>query len=129
VTVTAGLGCLEGIMMISETTVMMLIAIQFGFMAFVLMKLDLKKGESERLKSEIEKSLSSITMPDFKFDELKGELVELVEDLLAQMRIPTIADHLGGIASGFMQMKMQKLQNEMGGLIQPQEEPFENEDF
>ena len=115
--------------MISETTVMMLIAIQFGFMAFVLMKLDLKKGESERLKSEIEKSLSSITMPDFKFDELKGELVELVEDLLAQMRIPTIADHLGGIASGFMQMKMQKLQNEMGGLIQPQEEPFENEDF
>ena len=127
-----GLGCLEGILMISETTVMMLIAIQFGFMAFVLMKLDLKKGESERLKSEIEKSLASITLPDFNFDEIKSELVELVEDLLAQMRIPTIADHLGGIASGFMQMKMAKLQQEIGGLVQPQEEyvdPYENEEF
>ena len=124
-----GLGCLEGILMISETTVMMLIAIQFGFMAFVLMKLDLKKGESERLKSEIEKSLASITLPDFNFDEIKSELVELVEDLLAQMRIPTIADHLGGIASGFMQMKMAKLQQEIGGLVQPQGDPYENEEF
>jgi hypothetical protein len=107
----------------------MLIAIQFGFMAFVLMKLDLKKGESDRLKTEIEKSLAAIAMPDFNFDDLKGELLEIVEDLISSIRIPTIADHLGGIASGFMQMKMAKLQNEMGGLIQPHEEPLENEEF
>jgi hypothetical protein len=129
VTVKVGLGCLEGVMMISETTVMMLIAIQFGFMAFVLMKLDLKKGESERLKSEIEKSLASITMPDFNMNEIKSELLEIVEDLISSIRIPTIADHLGGVVSGFMQMKMAKMQSELGGLIQPQEEPLENEDF
>jgi len=115
--------------MISETTVMMLIAIQFGFMAFVLMKLDLKKGESERLKSEIENALASLAIPDLNFDELKGELLEIVEELIASIRIPTIADHLGGIASGFMQMKMARMQQDMGGLIHPQENQYENEDF
>jgi len=118
--------------MISETTVMMLIAIQFGFMAFVLMKLDLKKGESERLKADIEKSLASITMPDINFDDLKEELMGMVEDLMQSMRIPTIADHLGGIASNFMQMKMVKMQQNMGMMPEPQisEEQFaESEDF
>ena len=46
------MGYLEGALMISETTVMMLIAIQFGFMAFVLMKIELKKGEKIYSKSE-----------------------------------------------------------------------------
>jgi hypothetical protein len=127
-----GLGYLEGVLMISETTVMMLIAIQFGFMAFVLMKLDLKKGESERLKADIEKSLASITMPDINFDDLKEELMGMVEDLMQSMRIPTIADHLGGIASNFMQMKMVKMQQNMGMMPEPQisEEQFaESEDF
>jgi len=117
--------------MISETTVMMLIAIQFGFMAFVLMKLDLKKGESERLKSDIEKSLASIVLPDINFDDLKGELMEMVEELMQSMRIPTIADHLGGIASNFMQMKMVKMQQDIGIIPQNQvaDEQFESEEF
>jgi len=105
--------------MISETTVLMLIAIQFGFMAFVLMKLDLKKGESERLKTEIEKSLANISIPEFNFEEIKNELLEMVEDLMQSMRIPTIMDHVGGIASSFMQMKMHKIQQEIGGYIPP----------
>jgi hypothetical protein len=106
----AGSGCLEGILMISETTVLMLIAIQFGFMAFVLMKIEMKKGESERLKSEIEKSLASIEIPSIDVEEIKGELIELIEDLMSQIRIPTILDHVGGIASMFMQQKMAALQ-------------------
>ena len=88
----------------------MLIAIQFGFMAFVLMKIEMKKGESERLKSEIEKSLASIEIPSIDVEEIKGELIELIEDLMSQIRIPTILDHVGGIASMFMQQKMAALQ-------------------
>ena len=96
--------------MISETTVMMLIAIQFGFMAFVLMKIELKKGESERLKTEIENSLASIAIPSIDVNEIKSELVELIEDLMSQIRIPTILDHVGGMASLFMQQKMAQVQ-------------------
>jgi len=126
------LGYLEGILMISETTVMMLIAIQFGFMAFVLMKLDLKKGESERLKSDIEKALASFAMPDINFDDLKEELMGMVEELMQSMRIPTIADHLGGIATNFMQMKMVRMQQDLGMIPETQiaqEEQFQEEDF
>jgi len=118
--------------MISETTVMMLIAIQFGFMAFVLMKLDLKKGESERLKSDIEKALASFAMPDINFDDLKEELMGMVEELMQSMRIPTIADHLGGIATNFMQMKMVRMQQDLGMIPETQiaqEEQFQEEDF
>jgi len=119
--------------MISETTVMMLIAIQFGFMAFVLMKLDLKKGESERLKSDIEKSLASIAMPDLNFDDLKEELMGMVEELMHSMRIPTIADHLGGALSAFAQMKMVRMQQDLGMIPETQahsqEEQFQEEDF
>tara|TARA_R110002096_G_scaffold396396_1_gene592262 strand:- start:92 stop:433 length:342 start_codon:yes stop_codon:yes gene_type:complete len=113
--------------MISETTVMMLIAIQFGFMGFVLMKIEMKKGESERLKTEIEKSLASIEIPSINVDEIKGELIELIEDLMSQIRIPTILDHVGGMASLFMQHKMAGIQQLMP---QPnQENEFEDENF
>lgn len=100
--------------MISETTVLMLIAVQFGFMAFVLMKLDMKKGESERFKSEIEKTLASITMPHIDLDGIKAELIEVVEDLMQSMRIPSIADHLGGAVAQFMQMKQMKMAQDLG---------------
>ena len=117
-----GLGCLEGVLMISESTVLMLIAIQFGFMAFVLMEIKLKKGESERMKTEIENSLASINIPSIDIEEIKGEMVEIIEDLMSQIRIPTWMDHAGGIASLFMQQKMQSLQQ-----IIP--ENLQNEEF
>jgi hypothetical protein len=46
----AGLGYLEGVLMISESIVMAVLALQFGFMAFILMKLDLKKSEATDCK-------------------------------------------------------------------------------
>jgi len=113
--------------MITETTVMMLLAVQFGFMAFVLMKIEAKKGESDRLKTEIENSLASIAIPSIDVDEIKGELIELIEDLMGQIRIPTILDHVGGIASMFMQQKMQSLQQFIPETQQPND--FENEEF
>jgi len=114
VTVAVGLGYVGGCLMISETTVLMLIAVQFGFMAFVLMKLDMKKGESERFKSEIEKTLGGIAMPHIDIDGIKGELIEVVEDLMQSMRIPSIADHLGGAVAQFMQMKQMKMAQDLG---------------
>ena len=100
--------------MVSDEIIMMLIALQFGFMAFVLMKLDVKKSESDRFKNEIEKSLASINFPDLNLDSIKDELVELVEDMMANMRIPSIADHLGGAVAQFMQMKQMRMAQDLG---------------
>jgi len=127
-----GLGCVEGILMISETTVMMLIAIQFGFMAFILMKLEAKNNDLARLKDDIKISLGSLELPSIDIEGLKTELVDLVEELLASIRIPTIADHLGGIAQNFMQMKMVKMQQDLGIFPESPQipgEPMEEEDF
>ena len=110
----ARLGCLEGVLMISESIVMAVLALQFGFMAFILMKLDLKKSESDRLKLDIEKALDSIKMPEINLDSIKNELIEVVEELMANMRIPSIADHLGGAVSSFLQMKQMKMAQDLG---------------
>ena len=110
----AGLGYLEGVLVISESIVMAVLALQFGFMAFILMKLDLKKSESDRLKRDIEQALDSIKMPEINIDSIKNELIDVVEELMANMRIPSIADHLGGVFSQFMQMKQMKMAQELG---------------
>jgi hypothetical protein len=110
----AALGYLEGVLVISESIVMAVLALQFGFMAFILMKLDMKKSESDRLKRDIEKALDSIKMPEINIDSIKEELIDVVEELMANMRIPSIADHLGGVFSQFMQMKQMKMAQEMG---------------
>jgi hypothetical protein len=110
----AGLGYLEGVLMISESIVMAVLALQFGFMAFILMKLDLKKSEARQLQKDIERALDSIKMPDINLDSIKNELIEVVEDLMANMRIPSIADHLGGAVSSFLQMKQMKMAQDLG---------------
>lgn len=109
-----GLGYLEGVLMVSESIVMAVLALQFGFMAFILMKLDMKKAESDRLKKDIEQALASIKMPEVNIDSIKDELLDVVEDLMANMRIPSIADHLGGVVAQFMQMKQMKMAQELG---------------
>jgi hypothetical protein len=110
----ARLGYLEGVLVVSESIVMAVLALQFGFMAFILMKLDLKKAESDRLKRDIEKALDSIKMPEINIDSIKEELLDVVENLMANMRIPSIADHLGGVVAQFMQMKQMKMAQELG---------------
>jgi hypothetical protein len=110
----AGLGCLEGVLMISESIVMAILALQFGFMAFILMKLDLKKSEARELQKDIQRALDSIKMPDINLDSIKNELIDVVEELMANMRIPSIADHLGGAVSSFLQMKQMKMAQDLG---------------
>ena len=109
-----GLGYLEGVLVISESIVMAVLALQFGFMAFILMKLDLKKSESDRLKRDIEKALDSIKMPEINIDSIKNELLDVVEDLMANMRIPTFMDHASGAFAQLMQMKQMKMAQDLG---------------
>jgi hypothetical protein len=110
----AGLGYLEGVLMISESIVMAVLALQFGFMAFILMKLDMKKSESDRLKKDIEIALASIKMPEINLDSIKNELVDVVEELMANMRIPTFMDHASGAFAQLMQMKQMKMAQDLG---------------
>ena len=119
-----GLGYLEGVLVVSESIVMAVLALQFGFMAFILMKLDMKKSESDRLKRDIEQALAAIQIPEINIDSIKDELLDVVEDLMANMRIPSIADHLGGVVAQIMQMKQMKMAQELGlsGGIQQDEE-------
>ena len=119
----AGLGYLEGVLVVSESIVMAVLALQFGFMAFILMKLDMKKSESDRLKRDIEQAIAAIQIPEINIDSIKDELLDVVEDLMANMRIPSIADHLGGVVAQIMQMKQMKMAQELGlaGGSQPDE--------
>jgi hypothetical protein len=110
----AGLGYLEGVLVVSESIVMAVLALQFGFMAFILMKLDLKKSEARQLQKDIERALDSIKMPEINLDSIKNELIDVVEELMANMRIPSIADHLGGAVSSFLQMKQMKMAQDLG---------------
>jgi hypothetical protein len=110
----AGLGYLEGVLVVSESIVMAVLALQFGFMAFILMKLDLKKSEARELQKDIQRALDSIKMPDINLDSIKNELIDVVEELMANMRIPSIADHLGGAVSSFLQMKQMKMAQDLG---------------
>jgi TctA family transporter len=58
-----GLGCLEGALMINETMLMMIMALNFGFGAYILMKMDSKNTDLSRMKSDFEKSFRDLTIP------------------------------------------------------------------
>ena len=109
-----GLGCLEGALMINETMLMMIMALNFGFGAYILMKMDSKNTDLSRMKSDFEKSFRDMTIPSINLDSLKDDLMDMVEDLIQNMRVPTALDHMAGIASQIMQMRSMKAAQELG---------------
>jgi Tfp pilus assembly protein PilO len=109
-----GLGCLEGALMINETMLMMIMALNFGFGAYILMKMDSKNTDLSRMKSDFEKSFRDLTIPTINLDSLKDDLMDMVEDLIQNMRVPTALDHMAGIASQIMQMRSMKAAQELG---------------
>jgi len=54
-------------------------------------------------------------------------LMDMVEDLMQNMRVPTALDHMAGIASQIMQMKGMKQAQELG-IIPPLENDEANDD-
>ena len=121
-----GLGCLEGVLMVSESIVMAILALQFGFMAFILMKLDLKKSEANRLQQDIERALDKIQIPEINIDSIKDELLDVIEDLMQNMRVPTALVHGMGMFQQFMQMKQMAMAKTLG-LVADEPEPVNDD--
>jgi len=115
------LGCFEGVLMINETMLMMLLALNFGFGAYILMKMDSKNADLSRLKKDFESAMDDLSMPSLNLDGLKEELMDMVEDLMQNMRVPTALDHMAGIASQMMQMKGMRAAQELGLMPSPDE--------
>jgi len=106
---------------------MMLLALNFGFGAYILMKLDSKNADLSRLKKDFENAVSDISIPSINLESLKDDLMDMVEDLMQNMRVPTALDHMAGIASQIMQMKGMKQAQELG-IIPPLENDEANDD-
>ena len=80
----------------------------------------LKKCEQALLSLTIESTRLTDFDPGHLFDEMREEVGQMVEAVVASMRQPTIADHLGGVVSQFAQMRMMKmLQAENLGSLVP----------
>jgi hypothetical protein len=114
-----GLGCLEGALMIDETLIMMLLALNFGFGAYILMKIDSKNADLSRLKSDFEKSLRDMTFPALDLESLKEDLMDMVEGLMSSMRVPTALDHGMGLIAQMIQMKSMRQAQELGLMNAP----------
>jgi hypothetical protein len=122
--VRVGLGILEGVLMVTENMLMMMLALNFGFGAYLLMKLDSKNADIGRMKLDFKEMVDSLEMPTLNLDSIKDEMFEIIEDLIGQMRVPTAIDHAAGFMTQFLQMKAHKQMAEMG-LVQPEEPHFE----
>ena len=78
----------------------------------------LRKCEDALKSLRIEAQAVSSFDPSAIMGNLRDEVGEIVQDLLENMRPPTIADHLGGVVAQFAQMKMmQQLQD--SGMMPP----------
>ena len=66
------------------------------------------------LKSSVlDLNSNEVEIPDQLITDVKTELVETVQDLIGQMRVPTAIDHLAGVHAGLMQMRTHcKIQQE-----------------
>jgi len=118
------LGCLEGVLMVTENMLMMMLALNFGFGAYLLMKLDSKNADIGRLKIDFKQMMDSLELPTLNIDAMKDEMLEIIEDLISQMRVPTAIDHAAGFMTQFLQMKAHRQMAEMG-LIQPEDQSLD----
>lgn len=78
----------------------------------------LKRCENALLALTLESKALTSFDPGAILDEVRAEMAELVGDLVGQMRVPTVADHLGGVLAQFAQMRMVRQMQE-AGLVPP----------
>lgn len=52
--------------------------------------------------------------PGALIEDLRDEVGEMVGEIVAGMRMPTVADHLGGVLAQFAQMRMMRQMQEAG---------------
>ena len=65
--------------------------------------------------------------PDAAVEAMQEEVGAIVQDVLASMRPPSIADHLGGVVAQFAQMRMMKMLQAEGMLPDAVSQTMEND--
>ena len=81
----------------------------------------LRKCEAALLALTVESQRLTDWNPSDLLEDLNQDVAGMVQDVIASMRTPTIADHLGGVISQFAQMRMMKmLQAEAPGQTPPE---------
>jgi len=78
--------------------------------------LTLRRCEAALLALSMESRRLTDYDPAHVLDEMKSEVQEMVLDVVASMKTPTIADHLGGVVAQFAQMRMMKMLHAEGML-------------
>ena len=86
------------------------------------MKLDSKNADIGRLKLDFKEMMEDFDIPSINLDSIKEEMLDVIEDLMQNMRVPTAIDHAAGFMNQFLQLKAHKQMQEMG-LTQPNPDP------
>ena len=71
--------------------------------------LTLKRCETALYALTIESKALTDFNPGAIVEQMKEDTLDLVHDVMAQMKTPSIADHLGGVVAQFAQMRMMKM--------------------
>ena len=71
--------------------------------------LTLRRCEAALLALSMESRRLTEYDPSTVLNEMRSEVSDLVMDVVASMKTPTIADHLGGVVAQFAQMRMMKM--------------------
>jgi hypothetical protein len=70
--------------------------------------LTLRRCETALLALTLESKALTSFDPGAMVDHLREEVGEIVAEVMATIRTPTVADHLGGVVAQFAQMRMMK---------------------
>lgn len=76
--------------------------------------LTLRRCESALLALTLESKALTSWDPSGFLDEIRDEVGSMVQDVVANMRPPTVADHLGGVLAQFAQIRLMKSLQESG---------------
>ena len=71
--------------------------------------LTLRRCETALFALSLESKALAAFDPSAIVDEMKEETLNLVHEVMGQMKTPSIADHLGGVVAQFAQMRMMRM--------------------
>jgi len=74
--------------------------------------LTLRRCETALLALTLESKALTSWDPGQMIEDLRAEVGDMVADVVQNMRMPTVADHLGGVVAQFAQMRMVKMMQE-----------------
>jgi len=81
--------------------------------------LTLRRCETALFALTLESKAISQFNPSEMIESMKQETLDLVHDVMGQMKTPSMADHLGGVVAQFAQMRMMRMLQAEGMLQEP----------